>query len=110
MLLCSWVYIIEGILSIVCALAVWFGLPNDPSNAYFLNEEEKQMMKIRYAQRRQYMGSEEFSWEEVKLAFLDPKLYLRYEYYAWYAPYDADSIYLSQWLHTILSRYPTVRL
>jgi hypothetical protein len=36
------------------------------------------MMRIRYAQRKQYMGSEEFSWNEISIAFTDPKLYLRY--------------------------------
>lgn len=72
-----WVYIIEGIFSIVVAVAVWFGLPNDPSNAYFLNDKEKRMMQIRAAQRAQYMGSEEFSWEEIRITLKDPKLYLR---------------------------------
>lgn len=70
-------YIIEGVFSIVCAFAVWFGLPNDPSNAYFLNEEEKHMMRCRAEQRKEYMGSDKFSWEEVRIEFRDPKLYLR---------------------------------
>ncbi|GAB7351838.1 hypothetical protein MBLNU459_g2398t1 [Dothideomycetes sp. NU459] len=72
----KWVYIIEGLFSIVVAVVVWFGLPNDPSNAYFLNAEEKHLMKVRAAQRSAYMGSEEFSWTEVKIALKDPKLYL----------------------------------
>lgn len=71
----KWVYIIEGLFSIVIAALVWFGLPNDPSNAYFLNAEEKEMMQVRAAQRKAYMGSEEFSWEEVKIALVDPKVY-----------------------------------
>lgn len=73
-----WVYIIEGIFSIVCAFAVWFGLPNDPSNAYFLNDEEKHMMRCRAEQRKKYMGSDKFDWKEVKVEFQDPKLYLRW--------------------------------
>ena len=75
-----WVYIIEGIFSIIIALAVWFGLPNDPSNAYFLTAEQKELMRIRALQRAQYMGSEGFNWKEVKIAFRDPKVYLRYIY------------------------------
>lgn len=77
----KWVYIIEGIFSIVVGFAVWFGLPNDPSNAYFLNAEEKQLMQVRAAQRAQYMGSEDFSWDEIKIALADPKLYLRFVAY-----------------------------
>ncbi|OLN97852.1 putative transporter C1683.12-like protein 5 [Colletotrichum chlorophyti] len=71
-----WVFIIEGIVSILIAPILWFGLPNDPSNAYFLNDEEKRMMKVRAAQRAQYMGSDEFSWTEINIALRDPKLYL----------------------------------
>ncbi|KAL0256465.1 hypothetical protein SLS55_008860 [Diplodia seriata] len=71
-----WVYIIEGIFSVLVAFVVWFGLPNDPSNAYFLNAEEKEMMRVRAIQRQAYMGSEEFDWNEVKLALQDPKVYL----------------------------------
>ncbi|KAF6829258.1 MFS transporter [Colletotrichum plurivorum] len=69
-----WVFIIEGIFSIIIAPIIWWGLPNDPGNAYFLTAEEKRMMKVRAIQRAQYMGSEEFSWEEVKIAMLDPKI------------------------------------
>ena len=32
------------------------------------------MMRVRNEQRRKYMGSEEFSWEELRLAVRDPKL------------------------------------
>ncbi|OJJ32725.1 hypothetical protein ASPWEDRAFT_42737 [Aspergillus wentii DTO 134E9] len=71
-----WVYIIEGLFSIICAFLIWFGLPNDPENAYFLSDEEKWMMRVRNEQRRKYMGSEEFSWEEIRIAATDPKLIL----------------------------------
>lgn len=72
-----WVYIIEGLFSFVVVPVIWFGLPNDPSNAYFLNAEERAMMAVRAAQRAQYMGSDEFSWDEIRIGLKDPKLYLR---------------------------------
>ncbi|KAM3534524.1 hypothetical protein MY4038_002212 [Beauveria bassiana] len=71
-----WVYIIEGIFSILVAPLIWFGLPNDPSKAYFLTDEEKRIMKVRAFQRAQYMGSEDFSWEEIRIGLKDPKLYM----------------------------------
>ncbi|TVY47787.1 putative transporter [Lachnellula occidentalis] len=71
-----WVYIIEGIFSIVIAIAVWFGLPTDPTQAWFLTGEEKEMMRCRNAQRRQYLGSEKFDWAQVRIALTDPKLYM----------------------------------
>lgn len=71
-----WVYIIEGIFSFLVAPIIWFGLPNDPSTAYFLTDEEKRMMQVRAIQRAQYMGSEDFSWDEIRIGLKDPKLYL----------------------------------
>lgn len=71
-----WVYIIEGCMSISCVLVIWFGLPNDPTTAYFLSDEERDMMRIRLKQRASYMGNESFEWKEVRLALRDPKLYI----------------------------------
>ncbi|EXV06355.1 MFS transporter [Metarhizium robertsii] len=71
-----WVYIIEGIFSFLVAPVIWFGLPNDPSTAYFLTPDERRMMQVRAVQRAQYMGSEEFSWDEIRIGLKDPKLYL----------------------------------
>ncbi|KID92414.1 MFS transporter [Metarhizium guizhouense ARSEF 977] len=71
-----WVYIIEGIFSFLVAPVIWFGLPNDPSTAYFLTADERRMMQVRAVQRAQYMGSEEFSWDEIRIGLKDPKLYL----------------------------------
>lgn len=51
-----WVYIIEGIFSILVAVIVFFGLPNDPTNAWFLNAEEREMMRCRNGQRQKYLG------------------------------------------------------
>ncbi|PSR85673.1 MFS transporter [Coniella lustricola] len=70
-----WVYIIEGLFSMLVAVMVWFGLPNDPTQAYFLNERERELMQIRERQRAQYMGEEKFSWEEVRITLRDPKLW-----------------------------------
>ena len=72
MRICRWVYIIEGIFSIIVGALVWFGLPNDPSHAYFLSPRQKELMEQRAVQRAAYMGSEEFSWHEVKIALADP--------------------------------------
>lgn len=68
-------YIVEGLFSAVCAILIWFGLPNNPAEAYFLSEEEKWMMRVRNEQRRAYMGSDEFSWKELRIALGDPKLF-----------------------------------
>ena len=90
--LVRWVYIIEGCFSILVAVIVFFGLPNDPTQAWFLNAEEREMMRCRNGQRQKYLGkplplalesiltrypgSEKFSWEEIRIELRDPKLYL----------------------------------
>ena len=74
---CRWVFIIEGLFSVFCAGVVWFGLPNDITKAYFLNDRERELMRIRREQAKMYNGSEEFDWEEVKIAATDPKIYIR---------------------------------
>ncbi|KAF5510905.1 putative transporter [Colletotrichum siamense] len=71
-----WVYIVEGAFSVLCAFAVWFGLPSDIRKAYFLNENERQLMEVRHQERLDYMGSDELDWQEIKLAFLDAKTWL----------------------------------
>ena len=68
----------EGIFSILCAFVVWFGLPNDPPNAYFLNAEERRLMAIRKAANQAYLGLEEkLEWKEVRIGARDPKVYFR---------------------------------
>jgi hypothetical protein len=51
-----WVYIIEGCFSTLVAVIVFFGLPNDPTKAWFLNAEEREMMRCRNGQRQKYLG------------------------------------------------------
>jgi hypothetical protein len=55
---------------------VWFGLPNDPTKAYFLNKKERDLMVIRTAINMQYNGTDGFSWKEIRIALCDIKLYI----------------------------------
>ncbi|KAJ4375155.1 hypothetical protein N0V83_002239 [Neocucurbitaria cava] len=71
-----WVYIIEGIISIAVVPLIWFGLPNNPSQAYFLNAHQKEIMVARDIERARYIGQEKFDWGQVNQAFRDPKVYL----------------------------------
>lgn len=110
-----WVYIIEGLFSIVVAVAVWFGLPNEPEKAYFLNEHERELMRIRAEQRAQYMGAEKFSWDEVIITLRDPKMWLRYVLVELTKHPSTLQLLIIicqsfQWRHSILSGYPPLRL
>ncbi|WAO88938.1 MFS domain-containing protein [Fusarium falciforme] len=74
--LLRWVYIFEGAFSLVCAFGIWFGLPSDVRQSYFLDKKERKIMEIRHQQRMSYMGEDVFSWEEIRLAATDVKVWL----------------------------------
>lgn len=71
-----WVYIIEGVGSFVLAVIVWFSLPNEVEYAYFLNPRERDLVRWRADQTRDYSGNESFSWTEIRIAALDIKTYI----------------------------------
>jgi hypothetical protein len=71
-------YIIEGAITIVFGFAIFWLLPEKPDHAYFLNAQDKDNMSIRAEQTRLYAGTDEFEWRQVRLAFKDLKLYIRY--------------------------------
>ncbi|PHH83856.1 hypothetical protein CDD83_2908 [Cordyceps sp. RAO-2017] len=71
-----WLFLVEGLVSLLVAPVLWFGLPDDPAAAYFLSPPERALMRARARQRARYMGSDVFSWAEVRAALRDPKLYL----------------------------------
>ncbi|KAK3179950.1 hypothetical protein K4F52_008693 [Lecanicillium sp. MT-2017a] len=51
-------------------------LGNNYESAKFLNEEERQMMRVRAHINARYNGKPDFDWAEVRKAALDPKLYI----------------------------------
>lgn len=71
-----WLFIIEGCLSVAVAILAYFTLANDFESAWFLNEEDRHLMRIRAEINARYNGAPEFDWAEVKRAVMDPKLYI----------------------------------
>ncbi|KAJ5435881.1 hypothetical protein N7445_006766 [Penicillium cf. griseofulvum] len=71
-----WLFIVEGIMSAVVGIATFFLLPNDFETAYFLNEEDKELMRMRMQQSARYADTEEFDVKEVWKTLRDPKSWL----------------------------------
>ncbi|PGH09208.1 hypothetical protein AJ79_05737 [Helicocarpus griseus UAMH5409] len=71
-----WLFIVEGIISLVIGGIAWLTMPKNAVNAWFLNEEEKGLMRARHQRDAIYKGVEEFSWSYVKMAFVDPFIYV----------------------------------
>jgi hypothetical protein len=62
------------------AFSTFWLLPEKADHAYFLNAHDKENMAIRLEQSRIYAGNDDFEWRQVRLAFKDFKLYLRYQF------------------------------
>ncbi|KAF2027321.1 MFS general substrate transporter [Setomelanomma holmii] len=52
-----WLYVLEGIITIIYAISCIWLVPKDYETAYFLNEEEKQIMRLRAARTQAYSDS-----------------------------------------------------
>lgn len=63
-------------MSAVIGIATFFLLPNDFETAYFLNEEDKELMRLRMQQSARYADNEEFDVKEVWKTLRDPKSWL----------------------------------
>jgi len=67
-----WLFYIEGIISFVVGIAVFFLLPSSPDKAYFLSQAEKDLCRRRLAQNPHYVDGDQLSWKEIRKAFLSP--------------------------------------
>lgn len=67
------IYLVEGLITVCAVPLVFFVLPDDELNIKYFNSSERDIMRARARQRAAYMGSDKFDWNEVKLAYMDPK-------------------------------------
>ncbi|GIZ48008.1 hypothetical protein CKM354_001108300 [Cercospora kikuchii] len=72
-----WLFLVEGLISVAVGIACLCLLPDNFEKAWWLNENDKKLMRTRNRQAAIYQGeSETFDREEVKLAFKDGKVWL----------------------------------
>ncbi|KAF8176714.1 major facilitator superfamily domain-containing protein [Mycena galopus ATCC 62051] len=75
----SWIFLIEGALTISCGLAAFFILPSSPISARFLTEKEKVYLGERLREDRVMCKDPDvdaFSWSEVARAFTSVQVVL----------------------------------
>ncbi|KAE9978129.1 hypothetical protein BLS_006385 [Venturia inaequalis] len=71
-----WLFIIEGSVSLaICGGLLWT-FPNKPETAWFLNEDEKALMRLRKKRDAFFKGTDEFEWKWAKAALTDPFIYV----------------------------------
>ncbi|ORY76509.1 major facilitator superfamily domain-containing protein [Leucosporidium creatinivorum] len=67
----AWIFIIEGIFTVLVGLTAYFWVPGYPLDAKFLNQREKDILIARLTADSDSGDKEPFSWAGVRAAFKD---------------------------------------
>lgn len=68
-----WIFILEGLPTFVLGVASWWWLADGPETAWFLSQEERELIASRRS--RQTGVSEEFNWADVRKGLKDWKMW-----------------------------------
>jgi len=71
-----WIFIIEGIVTVVVSCTAYFLIHNYPDTAKFLSNTERNFVQTRLKEDSDATEHEKLDWKNVKKAFTDPKCYL----------------------------------
>ncbi|THV07805.1 MFS general substrate transporter [Dendrothele bispora CBS 962.96] len=71
-----WIFIIEGLVTVVVSLFAYFFIVNYPSTASFLTQKERSIVENRLAADSDAMAPEPFNWQSVSKCLKDPKCWL----------------------------------
>ncbi|RSL40128.1 hypothetical protein CEP53_013572 [Fusarium sp. AF-6] len=89
-----WLFILEGIPSVVSAVLVWFCLPDYPETAKWLSLEEKDLAAARLAEQGSHGSSKSMTWEDAKSTLLEWRLWCHYLiYFGISAPFSSLSLF-----------------
>jgi len=72
----SWIFIIEGLATIILAASSYLFVHNYPDTVSFLDPEEKALLHDRLRDDNDALSGEKFSWKYVRLAFQDVTVWL----------------------------------
>lgn len=71
-----WIFILEGLLTVVIAGGAYFFIYNYPDTASFLSDSERAVIQHRLKEDSDATEDEAFNWHNVRKAFTDIKVYL----------------------------------
>ncbi|KAF9167637.1 hypothetical protein DFQ26_003793 [Actinomortierella ambigua] len=72
----SWIFLIEGGVTVLVAIIAFFWLPNLPETSSFLTDREKSLLVERLRQDAGPAIQTHFSWKQLRRVYMDPKTYL----------------------------------
>lgn len=73
-----WLFIIEGVITLLSAIPLWLCLPDYPARAKFLNEEDKRFAEDRLKERGGGYNRDHASRKEVLATFTSPRMLAHY--------------------------------
>ncbi|KAI0187491.1 major facilitator superfamily domain-containing protein [Astrocystis sublimbata] len=89
-----WLFILEGIPSVLSSLFVWFILPDYPESAAWLSEGEKELAAQRLAIEGAKGSESALTWSDVRETLTDWRLYGHYAiYFAVSLPFSSLSLF-----------------
>lgn len=74
----SWIFILEGVASIIFGFACYFLLPRSPATAYFLTPADRAYIGANLRRDKmvaQNEADDAFKWSEVRAAFRRPHVW-----------------------------------
>lgn len=71
-----WIFILEGILTVLVSLIAYFFIANYPATAKFLTDKERLCIHARLSSNSDATRNEAFTWANVRKALSDPKVWL----------------------------------
>jgi hypothetical protein len=81
-----WLFILEGLPSLLSAPLVWFFLPDYPETVRWLSPEEKALAAERLKFEGSHGDSKSMTWEDAKVTLTDWRLYAHYAIYFGISP------------------------
>lgn len=89
-----WLFILEGIPSVVSSVAVLFLLPDFPETARWLSPREKEIATARLAKEGSKSNAKALDWPTAKSILLDGRLWIHYiVYFGISAPFSSLSLF-----------------
>ncbi|KPM41481.1 hypothetical protein AK830_g5064 [Neonectria ditissima] len=72
----QWLFIMEGILTILLAFVIWFFLPDFPSTTKWLSPKERAFLQARLPKSSPRASEKNFNWKEIVRSLRDRRLWL----------------------------------
>jgi sugar phosphate permease len=71
----AWIFILEGLFTILVGISAYFTLPRSVDKSWFFNDQEKRYVNSRLLDDNVHKDEEKFTWQEVFEALKNPQVW-----------------------------------